>query len=402
MDDSSTVTKRVLKIVHVITALGPGGAERQVQLLASKSSHDVSVVCLYFRGIVGDQIEGAGGRVKVLGMKGIQKITALWRLRHIIRELSPDVVNVHLLSAQVFGTIAARLAGVRVVVSTEHSLMDGSLEELQTGRLFRTVYRILERMTFQTVAVSDTTRHRLMNLGVRDGRISVIENGLDFESLEFAPAIRQEVRDVIGVPGDEIVLGAVGRLVEQKKFDVLIQTVAPLLTSYDARLVILGDGPLRQYLELTATLHHVGNRVMLVGSVSNVAHYLNAFDLFVSCSQDETFGLAIIEALGNGLSTIYGECPALDEIGEIPGAVKVVPPDDEISNVEALGLSEAIESAMKVGGRNPVSDVLIQHYGADRMVAAYDDLYRDLKSREDIRSSLHGKRHRIHIQAGAR
>ena len=183
---------RPLRVVHVITSLTTGGAERQLEMLVRRSAHESVTIALYAGGPVADSMRAAGERVEVLDLVGWRRALTSVVLARRLRHYRPDVVHVHLLSAQLWGIPAARLAGVPVVVSTEHSLMDDTIEGRPHTWWLRLLYRGLERLATHTVAVSSTTAQRLRRWGVQGTRITVADNGIDFEALAF-----DEVRDTL-------------------------------------------------------------------------------------------------------------------------------------------------------------------------------------------------------------
>ena len=378
-------------VVHVITALNTGGAERQLQWLLEHSRYRGSTVALYEGGIVAQAMVRDGHRVDVLGMNGISKFTAMLRLARLLRRLRPEVVHVHLLAAQLWGIPAARLAGIRVVVSSEHSLMDSTLENRRLTRSLLTIYRTLERLAAHTVAVSATTRDRLAHIGVKASRITVVDNGIDFAGLTFTPAGRLSARREWGIPEDAVVVGAVGRLEPVKRFEPLLVEIAPMLLRADAHLVIAGDGPLRARLAELAGSLDIADRIHLLGPRDDMRCVLAGFDVLVSLSRDETFGMAVIEALGNGLPVVYESCPALTELPETPGWAVQVPsasttgPADNLDGDarEASGLLAAIDRARRAPGRNPqgrfpVPPALPAAFGIEKTAAAVDRVYDEL------------------------
>ncbi len=157
----------------------------------------------------------------------------------------------HLLAAQLWGIPAARLAGVPVVVSSEHSLMDDTIEGRPLSRRLRLVYRVLERLATRTVAVSTTTADRLVRWGVDRHRITVSDNGIDFARLRFDEDGRRRVRTELGLVDGAHVIGAVGRLDPVKRMDVVLRASAPRLAR-GAHLVVAGAGPLLPGLESLA------------------------------------------------------------------------------------------------------------------------------------------------------
>lgn len=365
-----------LRVLHVITSLGVGGAERQLEYLVRDTRHDVSVVALYSGGAVADQIVEGGLTVAILGMEGWHKVTAVVRLARHIRRRSPDVVHVHLLSAQLFGITAARLARVPVVVSTEHSLTDGSIEGRPKSRWLRLVYRVLERGTTRTVAVSRRTAERLAEWGVAPRRVAVIENAVDFAASAFDGAARVSVRGEWGCPDQARVIGAVGRLVPDKRFETLLCAVAPILRSEDAHLVIVGEGQQARTLAALASSLGVRERVHLPGIRPDIGRALSGFDVFVSASHSETFGMAIVESVANGLPTVFEQCPPLEGIEpSLPWIVHIEPGQER----DQSALRQAVYTQLyPEATRWPVPGELARRYGIAGTTAAYDRLYEDL------------------------
>lgn len=339
----------------MITTLVTGGAERQLEQLVARSASDSTTIALYGGGPVADSMRAAGHPVEVLGMAGWRKALAVPRLALRLRRLRPDVVHVHLLSAQLWGIPAARLAGVPVVVSTEHSLMAATVEGRPHTWWLRTLYRGLERLATHTVAVSRTTAERLETWQVPAQRVTVIDNGVDVAALTFDPATRAEVRAELGL-GDAVVLGAVGRLEPVKRLDEVLAAAAPLLRRPGHVLLVLGAGPLLPALQEQARALGVDREVRFLGARGDVPRMLSAMDLLVSASRDETFGLAVVEALGSGLPVVYAQCPAIEELAEpVESAVRVGPD----------GLLAALERALAAGlHRRPPAPALLDRYDA--------------------------------------
>lgn len=366
-----------LRVIHVITSLGAGGAEKQVEFLVRDSPFDVEVVCLYESGLVGDAIVARGTPVTVLGMQGWRKPLAVARLARLLRARRPDVVHVHLLSAQLWGIPAGRLAGCRTVVSTEHSLMSDTIEGRPLTRQLALICRSLARMASRTIAVSDATAERLRRLGVAGSRITVIENGIDLDGLGYSPRGREEVRAALGIPASTVLVGAVGRLAPVKRLDVLVGALREPLLAGDLELVIAGAGPLESTLAGQAAAQGTAHRVHLVGTRADLTPLLSAFDVFVSPSRDETFGMAIVEAAANGLPVVYAECPALDELPEpLPGSVRLPRETDALA--EAIAIREAVALVRPGAMRAQPPAALRARFGTEALQTSVAALYGEL------------------------
>jgi glycosyltransferase involved in cell wall biosynthesis len=300
-----------MRVLHVITGLTAGGAEQQLRLLLRHTRHQADVVTLYNRGPVADAIEADGTGVVDLGMRSNRDVSALYKLVRFMRAGRYDVVHVHLYRACVYGRIAARMAGIPVVVTTEHSIGDHQIEGRRKTWGVRVLYLATDKLSNVTIAVSEAVRRRLVDWGIREGKIRVIPNGLDVDALVFDAAARRRVRSSFGVPDGTYVVGGVGRLERGKRFDALIAALAPLLGP-SRRLLLVGDGRERQRLRQLADAAGLADWVIFAGERADIGTLLSAMDLFVSPSDDETFGVAVLEALAAGLPVLYVQCPALD------------------------------------------------------------------------------------------
>ena len=129
-----------MKVMHVITGLRTGGAETQLALLLRHTTASSVVVALANADEIADVIRRDGTDVYDLGMHSNHELGALARLTRLIRRHRPDAVHVHLYRAALYGRVAARLAGVRTVITTEHSLLEGQLEGRRTSLLVRALY----------------------------------------------------------------------------------------------------------------------------------------------------------------------------------------------------------------------------------------------------------------------
>jgi glycosyltransferase involved in cell wall biosynthesis len=361
------------RVLHVITALGTGGAERQLADVVGRTTVPTRTVAIYSGGIVGDAMVAAGHDVEVIGTGPAGRAGGMGRLVRAIRRHRPDIVHVHLLAAQLWGIPAARLAGVPVVISSEHSLMDTTIENRPLTPALRGVYLGLERMTTHTVAVSDTTKARLVRWGVAADRISVVENGIDFARLRFSAEDRELTRRRLGVEPGAALIGAVGRLEAVKRPLQLLEALAPTLRRGERELLLVGDGPQRGELHRRARALDVLPAVHLTGARPDVPALLSAMDVLVSASRDETFGMAVIEGLGSGLPVVHAQCPALAELDQpCAGAFELAADGPEADAILA-GVQDALTAA--ADGRLTPDPALERRYGIAQTAAALDELY---------------------------
>ncbi|MBC9725144.1 glycosyltransferase [Streptomyces sp. TRM68367] len=371
-----------LKALHVITGLGVGGAEQQLRLLLRHLPADCDVVTLTNPGAVAEGLRADGVRVFHLGMTGNRDPSALPRLVRLVRSGGYDLVHTHLYRACVYGRIAARLAGVRAVVATEHSLGDTQMEgrPLTTG--VRALYLAGERLGRVTVAVSATVAGRLRRWGVPESRIRIVPNGIDVARFRFDPVVREQTRRRLGLPDGAYVIGGIGRLTAGKRFDVLIGALARLPA--DCWLVLVGTGPRDSVLRRTARRAGVAGRVLFTGERPYVPDgspgpdlpsLASAMDVLASPSSEEAFGLTVVEGLAAGLPVLYACCPAVEDLPHslTAGACRVR------GGVDAFARALAETRALTGTGRSlpahrPAS-ATARHYCITRSAARLMDVY---------------------------
>ncbi|WJV47499.1 glycosyltransferase [Streptomyces flavofungini] len=313
-----------MRVLHIITGLGMGGAEQQLRLLLRHVPATCDVLTLTNAGSVARGITADGTRVTDLAMAGNRDVAALPRLVRLIRAGRYDVVHTHLYRACLYGRIAARVAGVRAIVATEHSLGDSQMEGRPLTSGVRALYLAGERLGRMTVAVSPAVGARLNRWGVPWQRIRVVPNGIDADRFRFDPAARAAARERLGLPADAFVIGGVGRLTEGKRFDVLLRAAAQLPS--DVRVLLVGSGPQEAELRRLAGRLGLAERVRFAGetghedsgdggaehAATQLPSLLSAMDTLASPSPEEAFGLALVEGLASGLPVLYASCPAIE------------------------------------------------------------------------------------------
>jgi len=291
--------KKKIKIVHVIPTLDLGGAERLLLDIVKRADKDffsLTVICFKRGGIWEDEIVKSGAKLIILNKKSKFDFSNLLKLRQAIIEESPDIVHTHL-GGDIYGRLAAGLAGFKVI-STEHNLnKDESF-----------VTTILKRLTAGyaslVIAVSKAVAHDAMiRYGIKLNKIKVIHNGIDLLRFEQVDTFKTEV----------VKIGAVGRLVKQKGFAILIEALG-LMENKNFDCTIVGAGYLKDELQQKITSLGLDNKIHLVGLRNDIPEFLKTLDIFVLPSLWEGLGIAALEAGASGLSVIASKVDGLPEI----------------------------------------------------------------------------------------
>ncbi|GAA0924709.1 glycosyltransferase [Nonomuraea longicatena] len=363
-----------MKVLHVITGLAAGGAERQLRDLVAHHRMESEVAVLSNPGVMAGAIRADGIPVHHLGMRGNRDLGVLRPLTRLMREGRFDVVHTHLFRAGLYGRLAARLAGVGTIVATEHSIGVHRFEGRRVTWAVRRLARGCERLGHATIAVSATAADLLHRWGIPRERIEVIPNGLVGQAFAFDSILREATRARLGIRPGAVVVGGMGRLEAGKRFDILIRAMVQVP---QAVLMLVGEGP--DKLELLKLVHSLGlgHRTVFTGEAADVPALLSAMDVFVAPSREETFGLAVIEALASGLPVLYGACPALEELPRqaAPAARPIV--DDP------WHLGQAINVLVAAGPSRYPPPAAVRHYDIHHHVDRVETLYTRIRERDD-------------------
>ena len=289
-------------ILHIIDSLGIGGAERLLHGVVNKVS-TVDHIVVYLEGVDkwgewAPQVKG----VYCLGMRNKrQLLAAVWRLKRIIRREKITVVQSHLF----WSSLIARLAcpSALSLFTTYHSLLYDSENTAQYRKWMPWLDRMTYRENLHRIYVSEAVRACIVaKVGVT-GRETVLHN---FVPIPADPPIFQP-------PQSPLKIVSVGILRPEKQHSLLLEAMQAI-TPETASLALYGDGPLKAELEATILAQNLSH-VHLMGHEREVVDKLSAYDVFVSSSRFEGFGLAVAEAMAAGLPCVLSDIPAHREVG---------------------------------------------------------------------------------------
>ena len=371
---------RRLKIVHLVYSFGMGGLENVIVQLINRLPVDRfehTVVALTTVSEFQQRVCRPDVRFIELNKPPGHAVSLYPRIYRLLRELRPDVLHTCNLAALEVVPLAW-LARVPLRVHAEHGwdAHDPNGRNLRYQRL----RRLYKPFVSQYVAVSrDLDNYLARAIGVPVTRRRLIANGVDTET--FAPA-RGERHPVSGCPfqpGRHWLVGTVGRLQTVKNQPLLARAFVRALREKPAmrgtaRLVIVGEGPLRAEVEQVLAEAGMGDLAWLPGARHDVADVLRALDLFVLPSQAEGTSCTLQEAMACGLpvvATAVGGTPDLVNDG-VTG--QLVPPDDEASLARAL--AQAFDQPDVVARQGQAArDQAVQRFGMCGMLRQYQQLF---------------------------
>jgi glycosyltransferase involved in cell wall biosynthesis len=220
---------------------------------------------------------------------------AIWpALRELVRSRRIDIVHAHEYKTDLLAWLLARAEGIRPL-STVHGWSGASVRETT---VYYPVDRQLLRRFPTVIAVSDVIRDRLVRAGARPERVRTILNGIDPDRFRKQPERVSAARAAFQLPEGVPVLGAVGRLEREKRYDVLIDALAALRRTHpDALLIFAGEGSLAPALAAQARALGLANACVFAGQCADVGDVFHAIDVFVQSSDTEGTPNAVLEAM---------------------------------------------------------------------------------------------------------
>lgn len=290
-----------------------GGLERIVLELiraGTTRAQKCSVICVERPGDLADQARKLGATVISADKRAGLRPRLIGRMATILRELRPSVVHSHQLGALVYGGPAARKAGVSLIVHTEHG------KHYAHSLRARWLGRFATRYAKRVFAVSTDIFQEIVRSGVApEPKIRLALNGIDTQRFASADGLR--VRVELGVKADGFLIGTVGRLAEVKQQETLLRAFALLIAQVPtAKLVLVGDGPMRKYLESVTSKLGITERVTFAGAQLRPENYIAAMDVFALTSRSEGTPLSILEAWAAGKPVIASS------VGGIPDLIR--------------------------------------------------------------------------------
>lgn len=229
--------------------------------------------------------------------------------RHL-RRLRPDVLHTHNPKPGVYGRIVGRLARVPVVVNTVHGLWAQPTDPWRRRAAVYTAERVAAAFSHAELVQNPDDLALLARLGVPARRLQLLGNGIDltrFDPARFNGAHRRAIRAEWGVTEDEVVIGAVGRLVREKGYPELVTAMAEVQRRVpNARLVVAGPHDPSKPDALTPTEIEAAEAdgVIFLGMVDDAAQLYPAFDLYVLASHREGWPRSAMEAAAFGLPIV--------------------------------------------------------------------------------------------------
>jgi glycosyltransferase involved in cell wall biosynthesis len=381
-DDGHSWGGHRVRVLHVITDLNVGGAEIMLLRLLQGSDSSViqEVVSLSDLGVTAELIRKLGIKTHTLGMdRRWPSPSKLLRLASLMRRFRPDVVQTWMYHADLFGGLAARLAGgTKVVWGIHNSTLHPRTTRWRTRWIVAFCARISGLVPDAIISVSGASRDLHVAAGYRAEKFVVISNGFDLAQYRLDPALRDEVRAELGLDEATPLIGLVARVDPQKDHGNFIRAASLLAARQPGvRFLLCGEGATPANAGLVDAIREQGllDRFLLLGRRDDVPRIMRALDVgSLSSAYGEAFPLVIGEAMASGVPCVVtdlGDCAYL--VGDTGRVVAVKDP---------AALANAWEGLLLLGadGRRRLGLAararVETHFSLPRIVGEYLEVYR--------------------------
>ncbi len=368
-----------LRILQLISSAGFFGAEKvMLQLSRSLSDSGYEVYAQVLGSSTGAHkevvraAEAAGLKTGFFECRGKFDVTAIKRLRGFIKNESIDIVHSHGYKSNFYGWVAAY--GLKVKsVTTCHNWLSKDMKM----KFYEIIDKHLLRSFDKVIAVSANLREEILAAGVPLDKVMLIENGIDIEAYASMPQV-PVTKGSLGIHDNDLVIGSVGRLSEEKGHEYLIRAFKEITEKMpQCRLLIVGDGPLRESLELLARSLEIQDKVIFTGTRDDIPDLLGMIDIFVMPSLTEGMPMALLEAMAAKKAIIASRVGQIPEIIENEYTGCLVPSQDVGSLSRTIaGLMGALEKRKILG--NKAYEKVKRDFSAQKMAQRYEILYEAL------------------------
>jgi glycosyltransferase involved in cell wall biosynthesis len=363
-----------MKIAHLITGLGMGGAERQLKaLVCDKDNTSMShiVISLKDEGVIGKQLSCHPG-VYLYCLNLHKSFDGFWQLYKILRREKPDILQTWLYHADFLGLIFGKLAHVpRIVWNVRCSFMDFTKYSKRTGIIFK-ILKVLSGFPDAIVTNSKAGREFHTRLGYNPHKWIRIPNGIDTDYFQPDKESGFKFRQSLNIPEGALVVGMIGRLDPMKDYSTFLKAIERLSKTHEnIYCLIAGKGTDKANWPVTVP------HLIPLGIKKNVPKFLNALDVMVLSSLGEGFPNVVAEAMACEVPVI------VTDVGDVRALVQtenqIIPPKDVNKLVVALERLLALSSdkRSKIGklGREHVLNL----YSLSTMRQKYVSLYKSLR-----------------------
>lgn len=363
-----------INVAHLLASNFFGGPEKQLvehgRRIADRhfAPHIFSFVERGQANQLLEKARQAGMATEEIPSRGPFDPAMIGNITALIRQNKIDLLCVHGYKANVIGRLASWRAGIPLIVISR-----GWTGEAAKVRCYEWLDKIFLRLADHVVAVSHGQRAKILALGVKPDKVSVIHNAINLA--EVPPASEPFLRRQLGLPEDAIIVASAGRLSPEKNYAGMVAAAAQAAAQNDSvYFVIFGEGFLRSELEGKIAAAGLGGRFLLPGFRNDLQSVMQEIDIFMLPSFTEGLPNVVLEAFAARKPVVATRVGGTPEVVQDGVSGFLTTPDNVACMAESILMLAAdteLRSAMGLAGNRYVAE----HFGFEAQTRKYEELY---------------------------
>jgi len=366
-----------LKILHLISSRGLYGAERvAIELCKKMRQYNCESIIGALQNThnphveIADEARKNSIRSVIFSCKGKLDFKVIFSIKSFVKNNDIDIIHCHGYKSNFYGVLAGRKG--TPIVTTNHNWLISHWRL----RMYRQLDSILMRYFDRIIAVSDGIKTEMQKYAVPEGKIRVIDNGIDmarFHGISSAASVKKE----LGLGEDITIVGTIGNLGQEKGQKYLLQAARGINQNYkNVKILLVGDGPLQADLMQQAVQLGLSDSIIFTGYRTDIPRLLSIMDIFVLPSLIEGLPMVLLEAMASKKPIIATNVGAIPKVINNDNGILVEPKD-------VAGLQHAIEnllqnSAMRHKYATAGYETVKANFSSDRMCSKYYELYKEV------------------------
>lgn len=368
-------------VLHTRVVTGTGGGPEKTILNSPRFliEHGIDSACLFMRppndpgfAILEQKAEASGAETIGIDDNGPLDRAVVKHCLQVCRERKVTVWHAHDYKSNAIGLMVKKQHPMHLVTTTH-----GWVRKTWKTPLYYAIDRFCLKRYQQVVCVSQDLHDACRKLRISDERLHLIDNAIVADDYDVSAATASE-RAEFGVTDGRILLGACGRLSEEKGFNLLISAVSQLVKAgMDIGLVIVGEGHLKDQLQQQIDDAGMQDRITLAGFLSDPRKLYRAIDVFVLSSLREGLPNVVLEAMASGravLTTRVNGIPRLVTDNQNGLVIDCGSADQIESGLQKLISDRELAQTLAAAGRKTVEQKFSFRKRLERMVQVYDNL----------------------------
>lgn len=373
-----------MRILQLISSRGFFGAEN-VMIELSKALRAYECEC--YIGIIGHsnnlyksilcEASKNGLKTEVFFCRSQFDIKTIMKIRKFIKENKMDIIHSHGYKSNFYGLLASLNLNINRITTCHNWIGNG-----RKMKLYEYIDKLLLRNFDKVIAISEELKNEILRSGIF--KVMIINNGIDIERFKLqATGHRLKIKEAFGIKENEKAIGTVGRLTVEKGHSYLIETFEKAVKEFpDTKLLIVGDGPLKESLESRAMSLGLKDNIIFTGIRNDIPELLSIMDIFVLPSLKEGMPMVLLEAMAARKAIIATKVGAVIKIIDDGVTGLLIKPTDVNSMCDCLTrLLKNTEKARLLSEK--AYEKVKSEFSASKMAEQYFGEYRRLQYKKN-------------------